>query len=203
MPEKEKSRGSRGNHSAKLSNQEIVTIAVFIASQGSHRVETEDVAMEANRLAPGRFTWRKYKDQIDLEAVRKRLWDARRPDKGGFLVGSNREGWSLTQKGLIFARNAAGSLNGLNLHRDRTSLKETQWLAAERRRLLATDAFRKYRSGGAEAVAVSDAEHFFRLDEYATGPERERRIVRLVGAFSDDRRLGKAVHQLAAKIRQE
>jgi len=42
-----------------LSNHEIVTLAVFLLNGHSHSVDTEDVAVKANELAPGRFTmWR-------------------------------------------------------------------------------------------------------------------------------------------------
>lgn len=62
-----------------LSNHEIVTLAVFLLGGDSQRIDTEDTAIKANELAPRRFTWRKYPDQINIETVRKRLWDARKP----------------------------------------------------------------------------------------------------------------------------
>ncbi len=60
--------------------------------------------MKANELAPGRFTWRKYKDQVNIDTVRKRLWDATKPEKGSLLIGSERTGWRLTKVGYLFAR---------------------------------------------------------------------------------------------------
>lgn len=59
-----------------LSNRDIVTLGVYALGGATQAVDTEDVAHKANELAPGRFTWRKYKDQINIETVRKRLWDA-------------------------------------------------------------------------------------------------------------------------------
>lgn len=49
--------------SKTLSNNEIVTLAVFLLGGDSHCVDTEDVAVKVNEIAPGRFTWRKYPDQ--------------------------------------------------------------------------------------------------------------------------------------------
>ena len=66
-----------------LANHEIVTLAVYLLGGDTQRVDTEDVAVKANALAGGRFTWRKYPDQINIDAVRKRLWDAAKPEKGG------------------------------------------------------------------------------------------------------------------------
>jgi hypothetical protein len=184
----------------RLSNQEIVTVAVFLLGGGSKPIDTEDVAVKANELAPTRFTWRKYPDQINIETVRKRLWDARRPDKAGFLTGSERVGWSLTQKGLRFAKSLGSGLTKLNLSKDRLSLRERQWQTAERHRLLASEAFESLSRGGERAVKQREAEAFFRLDEYVVGDMRERKILRLVSTFSEDPQLGDAVRRLAAIV---
>ena len=52
----------------ELASHEIVTIAVYLLGGEREPVDTEDVAKKANELAPGRFTWRKYKDQIKAES---------------------------------------------------------------------------------------------------------------------------------------
>jgi hypothetical protein len=56
-----------------LANHEIVTLAVFPLGGVTSNVDTEDVAIKANEIAPGRFTWRKYPEQINIDTVRKRL----------------------------------------------------------------------------------------------------------------------------------
>ena len=56
-----------------LSNHEIVTLAVYLLGGDTQYVDTEDAAVKANELAPGRFTWRKCRDQINNNPVRKRL----------------------------------------------------------------------------------------------------------------------------------
>jgi len=74
-----------------FSNTEIVTIAVYLLGGASNYVDTEDIAVKVDELAPGRFTWRKYSDQINIDNVRKRLSDAKNPKKGGiqleFIIG--------------------------------------------------------------------------------------------------------------------
>ena len=157
--------------------------------------------MRANSLAPGRFAWRKYPAQINIETVRKRLWDARRPDVGGLVTGSEKAGWALTERGLGVARELASRLEGVDLSRDRASLAERRWRAAERRRLLGSEAFDKLCHSGENAVNRREAEAFFRLDEYVTGERRERKVVRILDAFSQDPELGRAVRLLATKVR--
>ncbi len=67
----------RTSKAVSLANHEIVTLAVFLLRGDTRRVDTEDIAVKANELAHGRFTWRKYPDQINIDAVRKRLWECR------------------------------------------------------------------------------------------------------------------------------
>ena len=39
-----------------LSNHEIVTLAAYLLGGDSKRIDTEDVAVKTNEIAPGRFT---------------------------------------------------------------------------------------------------------------------------------------------------
>jgi hypothetical protein len=61
-----------------LSNHEIVTLAVYLLGGDTQYLDTEDIAVKANEIAPGRFTWRKYSDQINIENVRAFLSDAKK-----------------------------------------------------------------------------------------------------------------------------
>src|SRR5580704_2924829 len=85
----------------ELSNTELVVIAAFRVGAATQHVDTEDIAVKANEIGPGRFTWKKYSYQINIDTVSKRLWDGR---KRGYLVGSERDGWLLTETGATLAR---------------------------------------------------------------------------------------------------
>lgn len=75
-----------------LSSHEIVTLAVFLFGGDSRCIDTEDIAVKANEIAPGRFTWRKYRDQINIEQVRAFLSDAKKAKNGAYLSGSGIDG---------------------------------------------------------------------------------------------------------------
>jgi hypothetical protein len=181
-----------------LSNHEIVVIAAYLTGADSDRVDTEDIAVKANQLAPGRFTWRKYPEQINIDTVRKRLWDACKDDKGGYMRGSERTGWLLTERGVAFARKNSKAVVG---KKKRTSLKERAWMRVERQRLFATDAFCKYRLGEGSGVTLREAEGFFRIDNYVSGEAREDKLLRILNAFGDDIELGPAVEKFAEIVR--
>src|ERR671916_3010903 len=91
----------------ELSNMEVVVLAVYVLGGDQTPVDTEDAAMKANELAPGRFTWRKYPGQVSLEHVRVFLSDAKKPKYGSLLAGDGTKGWRLTPTGAAWAsRNA-------------------------------------------------------------------------------------------------
>ena len=183
-----------------LSNHQIVVIAAYLAGADSQRVDTEDIAVKANEIAPGRFAWRKYPQQINIDTVRKRLWDASKPEKGGYLIGSEKEGWLLTEAGLAFARENVGAVHD-TAPTKRTSLNERSWLRMERAYLLGTEAYLKYRAGRIATVSFREAEAVFRVDNYVTGETRERKLLRILNAFGDDAELGDAVKRFAALVR--
>jgi hypothetical protein len=187
-------------HSA-LSNHEIVTLAVYLLGGDTQRMDTEDIAIKANELAPGRFTWRKYPNQINIDTVRKRLWDAATPAKGEYLTGSEKEGWMLTSEGLKFATNNVASVASADLSKERLGLRQRQWLRNERTRMLSSDAFAKIQNGAADRVTSQEAEEFFRIDAYVSSNAREQKITRALSAFGNDEELGSAVRILADKIR--
>jgi hypothetical protein len=100
-----------------LSNHEIVTLAVYLLGGDTQCVDTEDVAIKANELAPGRFTWRKYQDQINLGNIRWSLWDAKKPKNGANLLEAGKEEWQLTEREFEFAKTHIGHLKRIDLSR--------------------------------------------------------------------------------------
>jgi hypothetical protein len=186
-----------------LSNFEIMTLAVYLLGGDSHNVDTEDVAVKANELAPGRFTWRKYQDQINIDNIKAFLFDARKPKNGAFLTGSGNEGWLLTENGLKFATQHIKALKGIDLSRERLRKEDRRWRRREKTRMLGTIAFEKLHSEGADAITVQEAEAFFRVDDYVVGKARERKLLRILNTFSDDPELGPAVKTLEKKVRKK
>jgi len=186
----------------EFSNIEVVTIAVYLLGGDSAYVDTEDVAIKANELAPGRFTWRKYPDQINIEKVRISLSDAKKLNKGAYLFGFHREGWILTENGLEFSLKRIDDLKNTDLSRRAFSTKERAWLYREKARMLSTVAYEKANSKNVDDLIIPEIEAFFRLDEYVTGRARELKIARIMTAFANDPELGDIVRTLARRVRK-
>ena len=186
---------------ADLANHEIAVIATYLAGGQYRYVDTEDIAMKANEIAPGRFIWRKYKDQVNIDTVRKRLWDATKPSKGGYLVGSEKGGWLLTENGVAFAEQHRVNLGSVDFSKTRQSAKEKAWMQRERQRMAGEMAFQKFVENKFDSVTTAEAERFFRIDDYVVGKAREGKIERIINHLGGDPDFGPAIQAIARLIR--
>lgn len=188
-----------------FSQAEVVTLAVYRLGGAQRAIDTEDVAVEAHKIAPGRFSWKKYPDQINLELIRVFLSDAKK-NENKLMIGSGRTGWRLTQRGLKWAQQASGAVSEVSSGRSRAqsragSIDEQRW-RRERSRIVATRAWQIWASGVRNIPAV-EAKQVFRIDSYARGELREAKITRLRAMFSDDRELGPFLDHLIADLNKE
>jgi hypothetical protein len=187
----------------QLPNHQLVVVAAFLVGAHSSIVDTEDIAVKANELAPGRFSWRKYKEQINIDTVRKRLWDATKPEKGGYLIGSEKSGWRLTKAGFDFAQSQtlAGPL--VQIRRDRTSQTERTGQNREINRMMNEPAFHKVVERREIEITKAEAERFFRVDDYVTGTARTAKIERFRIIAANNKVLLKTIETLAALIKEK
>jgi hypothetical protein len=184
------------------SQLELVTLAVYLLGGDRNPVDTEDVAKKADSLAPGRFAWRKYKDQINLELIRVFLSDAKKRANGAYVEGSGRTGWSLTSAGRAWAAKTGQRLVGADLRRPRTqlragSLEESRW-RRERARLITTAAWVQWSQGA--PISARDAAEVFRIDSYAQGRTRHLKVARLLELFSGDREISSFLSEASVVV---
>jgi hypothetical protein len=185
-----------------FSNHELVTVAIFLLCGDAKAADLEDIAKKVNNLAPGRFTWRKYPDQINIKNVDAFLWDAKNPKNGSLVLNVGRDKWILTAQGHAFARERVKDLRGVDISRRPMSLKERNWVRRERERMLGSDAFANFAAGKQDSISLQEAESFFRVDAYVTGTAREEKLIRAKNAFGDDPELGPVIKLLVSRIAQ-
>lgn len=183
-----------------LSNDKIVVLAAYLAGAAEQLTDTEDIAVKANDLAPGKFSWRKYREQINIEAVRKRLYDAAKISKGGLISGGEREGWLLTSAGLSFCQDHAEILKTGLEFAPRLSAKEKTWQHREGARMTSETAFKKWETGALSEITRQEAERFFGVDDYIKGLARQKRIARAQQIFRGDPSLEQAISAISEII---
>lgn len=192
----------------QVTSPELVALALFVLGGGATVVDTEDVAVKAHELAPGRFSWRKYPEQINLELVRVALSDAAKDKNGVLVTGTGKTGWSLSAAGQRWAeaqgsRLLDGDLSKRRAERSAGSVDERRW-QRERMRLLTTVAWKKWDATHDPVAITRQAAHeLFRIDRYADGRARELKVNRLRSMFATDEDLAPFVEAAAAAALKE
>jgi hypothetical protein len=184
-----------------LSNIEVVVVALFRLGGDKEIKDTEDIAVEANRLAPGRFVWRKHPDQISLEHVRVFLSDAKKQKNGKLVSGDGTKGWRLTKAGLEVATTKAAGIREALPVRPRKDQEELRRRRLESSRLSSLSAWAKFQRK--EPIKIREAEEVFRLGDYVQGERRYQLIDRIRILFSGDRDFEGFVEQMAQIVQQE
>jgi hypothetical protein len=195
----------KAKKSLTASQIEVVTLAVFLAGGDQLAVDTEDVAIRAHEIAPGRFSWRKYPDRINLELVRVYLSDAKKIHKGGMLLGSGRTGWSLTPTGHAWIRKRSKALLNEELVRSREdskagSIDEQRW-RRERLRILETAAWKRWQNKEID-ITPFEASEVFRIDSYSNGAMTQKKIARLRALFDEDPQIGPFIAHLENAVKE-
>lgn len=165
-------------------------MAVYLLGGKDRFIDTEDVAVKAHELAPGRFSWTKYPELINLEGVRVRLLEEAQNSSGKALIrGSQARGWMLTSRGLAWAQETAKDPDSLlpaeAESRERGGSVDVQRLRRERSRIASCRAWSKWLDQ-ADEISKSDAEEVIRLDSYATKELQTLKLDRLRKMFIDE-----------------
>ncbi len=162
---------------ARITGTRIAAVALLHMDGSEHAVDSEDLAMRMAELAPGRFSWKKYPEQINLERVRssvKKMLEANPP----LASGGVNDGWMLTPAGIQWACQTPGV----------ASAPVLASLARGAALLRQSDAWEKFARLVPEEITVYDARRFLKVDEY-TSPRRRRERVQAVSniaAHDDD-----------------
>ena len=122
--------------------------------------------------------------------------------RGDTLVGSERDGWLLTQAGIKFCEKNVHVIKAGTPYKERLTKREQSWFDKERVRMLAEAAYCKLIAGKKREITPMEAERFFRVDDYVIGEARKTKIKRTIAAFQSDPDLAKAVKKIATIVRE-
>jgi len=171
-----------------LTQYEVAAWAIHILGGVNRSVDTEDAAVKCHELARDLFSWRKHKDQINLELVRVSLSDAKKQKNGGLVTGSGREGWRLTTKGLDWARLHGNRGVTPQISRRRPGIGnagsvDSRRIDRERARLTSADYWSSWTLD--RRVDLRAAQLAFRIDDYTTEKMSAIKVARIRAMFPE------------------
>ncbi len=184
-----------------LSDTDVVVFAVYFAGGEGRFAHGEDIAVAARGLAPGRFSWQRHPDQIDMPMVLKCL--TANEDHRKLVTGSLETGWMLTECGAEFVENYEAELPGPGPLLTRLSDEERRFRPWQTKRIQAHPAYKKIVQGLSKKVTTKEAERFFLLDRTMDMSEKERKLDSFTRSFEDDPVIGPVVTLLAGMVRAD
>ena len=185
----------------KIKNIELVTIALYEIGGATKSKETEDIAVKADEIDTERFKWKnkKYKSFIDKSLILESLKAAKNRAIGSFLSGNDDKGWILTSTGLKFSKNSKNLFSGLIIRKKRLTKIEKNYLLREEYRIVNSDAYNKYINNQKKEITTNDLKKLFKIDDYTTLKDLEKRIVKLLDNFPEKHK----VYQIINNYREE
>jgi hypothetical protein len=192
----------------KVSSQDVVVLATFLLGGDKEPIDTEDVAIKANEMAPGRFSWRKDPNQINLELVRKTLCNNAEGYQGNdrsLLAGTGRKGWTLTREGVEWVKKNKDEILDGNLSWSKDSARsgsiDSVRLRREKNRIQGLRAWNIWSVG--EHVEESEVKEVFRMDSYSVGRISDLKVNRLIDLFDGDEEMTSFLKDMISLLHEE
>ena len=188
----------------KIKNIELVTIALYEIGGANKTKDTEDIAVKADEIDDERFKWKnkKYKEYIDKGLILDSLKAAKNRVIGSFLKGNDEKGWSLTTTGLEFCKNSKHKFNGVVVRKKRLTKIEKNYLLREENRILNTDAYNKFNNDKKEEINQTDIKKLFKIDDYTTIKDIEKRILKLLDNFPEQHPIYQIINNYKKEVKK-
>lgn len=156
-----------------LNINEIILSSIYSLGGSRDYLDTEDIAQKAFKISPTKLSWKKYKDQIDLNKVKTNLYSA---SKNKFVHGNEMKGWMLTDKGLDIVN---GSKNKANNFRLRMTKMDKIERDREINRIEKNQAYLNFINSKIKP-SYRQMQGIFKVDSYTTLENKKKRMRKVI-----------------------
>ncbi len=185
----------------KLSNQEIVTIALYNLGGGIGSFDIETIAKEADKLAPGRFRWKTDPDMISDSNTWDALSNARKKkyilqSKDGEKQQKNTDSYTLTEVGVEFSKQNLSKVKTYDQRKIRIPVSK-EIFNNTKARLQSTEAYKKVLLNNVNGITSRDFNDFFRLNDYMKQKQKDEKVQKIKNLFISDKDFKIIIDQIA------
>jgi|TARA_B110000238_G_C15862079_1_gene325606 hypothetical protein len=181
----------------KLSNQEIVTVAIYVLGSGVGTFDIETIAKKADELAPGRFRWKTDPNMISDSNTWDALSNAR---KKGFILQQanekNTDSYLITEEGVIFSKKNIDKIKDFDQSKIRIPVSKEIY-ENTKNRLIATNAYQKAKNSKVNEITKREYNDFFRLNDYMKSPQKNEKIQKIKNLFVSEKDFKKIIDQVS------
>ena len=181
----------------KLSNEGIVTVALYVLGSGIGTFHLETIAKKADELAPARFRWMTDPEMISDRNTWSALSNAR---KKGFIVQKasekNTHSYQLTEEGVKFSEKNINIIKNFDQSKIRIPVSKEIY-ENTKNRLIFTSAYQKAKNSKVNEITKKEYNDFFRFNDYMKNSQKEEKIQKMKNLFINDKEFKKVIDQVA------
>jgi DNA-binding PadR family transcriptional regulator len=187
----------------KLSNEGIVTVALYVLGSGIGTFHLETIAKKADELAPARFRWMTDPEMISDRNTWSALSNAR---KKGFIVQKanekNTHSYQLTEEGVKFSEKNINIIKNFDQSKIRIPVSKEIY-ENTKNRLVITTAYQKVKNSKENDISTRELNQFFRLNDYMKNSQKEEKIQKMKNLFINDKEFKKVIDKVASTLTKE
>ena len=187
----------------KLSNEGIVTVALYVLGSGIGTFHLETIAKKADELAPARFRWMTDPEMISDRNTWSALSNAR---KKGFIVQKanekNTHSYQLTEEGVKFSEKNINIIKNFDQSKIRIPVSKEIY-ENTKNRLIITTAYQKVKNSKENDISTREFNQFFRLNDYMKNSQKEEKIQKMKNLFINDKEFKKVIDKVASTLTKE
>ncbi|MDA9646163.1 hypothetical protein N9S92_00160 [Candidatus Pelagibacter sp.] len=181
----------------KLSNQEIVTVAIYVLGSGVGTFDIETIAKKADELAPGRFRWKTDPNMISDSNTWDALSNAR---KKGFILQQanekNTDSYLITEEGVKFSEKNLNKIKDFDQSKIRIAVSKEIY-ENTKNRLITTAAYQKAKNLKIDQITIKEFNQFFRLNDYMKNTQKQEKIQKIKNLFIHEKEFKELIDKVA------
>tara|TARA_Y100001958_G_C21176937_1_gene507533 strand:+ start:283 stop:840 length:558 start_codon:yes stop_codon:yes gene_type:complete len=167
-----------------LNINEILLSSIYSLGGSREFLDTEDIAQKAFKISPSKLSWKKYKDQIDLNKVKVNLYSA---SKKKFVYGNEKKGWMLTDKGIDIIHSSKNKTNNFKLRMTKMDKIERE---REISRIEKNIAYLNYVNSKLKP-SFRQMQNIFKVDGYTSAENKKKRIRKVINLCKENTKIYK------------
>ena len=166
----------------KLSNQEIVTIALYLLSMGQKGFDVETIAKKADELSPGSFRWKTDPNMISDSNV----WDSLSNARKKKWILEKTSNYFLTELGVKFAIENKVRLNFKQEFTLRLRGLDKEIYDNTKYRIVNSKAYQKNKQNELEEITINEYRELFDLNKYMSREQEVEKVQKHLNMFVND-----------------
>lgn len=179
-----------------FSNQQIVTMAIYLLGQGLKGFDIETIAKKADELSPGSFRWKTDPNMISDSNV----WDALSNARKKKWILEKISNYFLTEIGVEFCEKNKHLLNIKKQFKSRLRGIDKEIYENTKFRIINSKAYLKITSNETEEISLNDYRDLFNLNKYMSKDQEIEKVQKHLNMFVSDKEILDKIKQVSDKF---